>query len=207
MGIYLNRNSVDFQMAVNSEIYVDKSMLIQQTNKIINTEQRFICISRPRRFGKSITANMLTAYYSKGCDSRELFAPFKISKTECFEKHLNRYNVISFDMQKFLVKTKSVDEMLEFMETKLIRDLSKEYPEFIENDLISVFENIFMETEIPFVFIIDEWDCVLRYYSSENEQKKYLDYLYALFKGQPYVALAYMTGILPIKKIRRTLRT
>lgn len=81
-------------------------------------------------------------------------------------------------------------------------EIYKEFSEFMEDedDLISVIENIFMETEIPFVFIIDEWDCVLRYYSSESEQKKYLDYLYALFKGQPYVALAYMTGILPIKK-------
>ena len=109
MGLYLNRNSVDFQMAINSDIYVDKSMLIQQTNKIVNTEQRFICISRPRRFGKSMAANMLTAYYSRGCDSKELFATYKISQAESFEKHLNKYNVISFDMQKFLVKTKSVE--------------------------------------------------------------------------------------------------
>ncbi len=202
MGLYINQNNILFQEAVNSEIYVDKTLLIKELNKIICTNDKYACISRPRRFGKSITANMLTAYYSRGCDSRELFAPYRISQAECFEKHLNKYNVISFDMQKFLVKTKSVEDMLEFMEKKLIKDMSKEFSEFMEDedDLISVIENIFMETEIPFVFIIDEWDCVLRYYSSESEQKKYLDYLYALFKGQPYVALAYMTGILSIKK-------
>jgi len=202
MGLYLNQNNILFSKDVNSEIYVDKTLLIEQTNRCINTNNQYVCISRPRRFGKSMAANMLTAYYSKGADSKELFAPYKISHAESFEKHLNKYNVISFDMQKFLVKTKSVEEMLEFMEKKLIKDINKEYSEFIDqdDDLISVFENIFMETEIPFVFIIDEWDCVLRYYSSESEQKKYIDYLYALFKGQSYVALAYMTGILPIKK-------
>ncbi|MBE6844600.1 MAG: AAA family ATPase [Ruminococcus sp.] len=203
MGLYLNKNSVDFQMAVNSDIYVDKSMLIQQTNKIVNTEQRFICISRPRRFGKSIAANMLTAYYSKGCDSKELFAPYKISQADSFEKHLNKYNVISFDMQKFLVKTKSVEEMLEELEEEILDELLDEHPKlekYKRLDISKAVGKIYASTGIPFVFIIDEWDCVLRYYSSESEQKKYLDYLYALFKGQPYVALAYMTGILPIKK-------
>ena len=202
MGLYLNQNNTMFQEAVNSEIYVDKTLLIKELNKIVCTSDKYVCISRPRRFGKSMAANMLTAYYSKGADSKELFTPYKISHAESFETYLNKYNVISFDMQKFLVKTKSVEEMLEFMEKKLIKDINKEYSEFIDqdDDLISVFENIFIETENPFVFIIDEWDCVLRYCSSESEQKKYLDYLYALFKGQPYVALAYMTGILPIKK-------
>ena len=177
-------------------------MLIDIANKLINTEQRFICISRPRRFGKSIAANMLTAYYSRGCDSKELFAPYKISQAESFEKHLNKYNVISFDMQKFLVKTKSVEEMLGLLEQKLIRELKREYQDFVyeDDDLMYNLETAFCETGTPFVFVIDEWDCVLRYYNSESEQKKYLDYLYALFKGQPYVALAYMTGILPIKK-------
>lgn len=203
MGMYFNRNNTEFQMVTNSDIYVDKSMLIQQTNKLINTEQRFVCISRPRRFGKSITANMLTAYYSRGCDSKELFSPYKISKNETFEKHLNKYNVISFDMQKFLVKTENVEEMLEEMEEEILDEILVEYPELSKYkrlDIAKAAGKIFISTGIPFIFIIDEWDCVLRYYNSESEQKKYLDYLYALFKGQPYIALAYMTGILPIKK-------
>ena len=203
MGIYLNRNNTDFYNTINhSEIYVDKTMMLEQTNKLMFGEQRFVCISRPRRFGKSIAANMLTAYYSRGCDSKELFAPYKISQAESFEKHLNKYNVISFDMQKFLVKTKSVEEMLGLLEQKLIRELKREYQDFVyeDDDLMYNLESTFSETGTPFVFVIDEWDCVLRYYNSESEQKKYLDYLYALFKGQPYVALAYMTGILPIKK-------
>ena len=85
MGIYLNPDNTDFRRALKSEIYVDKSELIKQTNKILDTENRFVCVSRPRRFGKSMAANMLTAYYSRGCDSREMFAPLKISSDDSFE--------------------------------------------------------------------------------------------------------------------------
>ena len=203
MGIYLNQNNIMFSKDINSDIYVDKTLLIEQTNKYINTNSQYVCISRPRRFGKSMAANMLTAYYSRGCDSREMFENLKISKADSFEKHLNKYNVISFDMQKFLVKTESVKEMLRLMEQKILKDIKREYSDILddEEDLISTLEIVFAETGVPFVFIIDELDCVLRYYKDdESAQKTYLDYLYALFKGQPYVALAYMTGILPIKK-------
>lgn len=203
MGIYLNQNNTMFQEVINSEIYIDKTMLIGELNRMICTSDKYVCISRPRRFGKSMAANMLTAYYSRGCDSREMFENLKISKADSFEKHLNKYNVISFDMQKFLVKTESVKEMLRLMEQKILKDIKREYSDILddEEDLISTLEIVFAETGVPFVFIIDEWDCVLRYYKDdESAQKTYLDYLYALFKGQPYVALAYMTGILPIKK-------
>ena len=95
MGIYLNPGNDAFSSTVNySEIYVDKTMLIDFTNKCLFGENKEICVSRPRRFGKSIAENMLTAYYSKGCDSKELFSKFKISETPDFEKHLNQYNVI-----------------------------------------------------------------------------------------------------------------
>ena len=205
MGIYLNPGNVDFNNTVNhSEIYVDKTELIKYTNKFLFGEQKYICISRPRRFGKSIAANMLTAYYSRDCDSKELFAPYKIAQAESFEKHLNKYNVVSFDMQKFLVKTKSVEEMLEEMEEEILDEFLSDYPElekYKRMDLSKAAGKVFASTGVPFVFIIDEWDCVLRdYKDDETAQKTYLDYLYALFKGQPYVALAYMTGILPIKK-------
>ncbi len=94
MGIYLNPGNERFYQAVNSEIYVDKSGLIAFTNKILRTQQKFLCVSRPRRFGKSMAASMLAAYYSKGCDSKELFQPLAIAKEDSFPKHLNRYNVI-----------------------------------------------------------------------------------------------------------------
>ena len=112
MGILLNPSNIDFQKAVNSEIYVDKTELIKHTNKVINTAQQYICVSRPRRFGKSMAANMLTAYYSKGCDSRELFSPYKISESDSFEKHINKYNVIHINMVEFLTDNDSIKDML-----------------------------------------------------------------------------------------------
>ena len=203
MGVYLNPGNIDFYNAVNhSKFYIDKTNLISHINDILFGEQRFICVSRPRRFGKSMAANMLTAYYGKGCDSKELFGGFNISKSPSFEKHINKYNVIRVDMQKFFDKKKSVDEMLQKFQTRIIKDLKKVFEADTEdNDLIYTLEEIYADTSEPFIFIIDEWDCVLRAEEvSESEQKTYLDFLCSLFKGQSYVALAYMTGILPIKK-------
>lgn len=99
MGMLVNPGNQAFQVAVNSEIYVDKTEMLEYTNKVMNTLQGYICNSRPRRFGKSITANMLTAYYSKGCDSQDLFVGLKISEASDFKKHLNQYDVIHLDIQ------------------------------------------------------------------------------------------------------------
>ena len=112
MGIYLNPDNTDFKKSLNSEIYVDKTELIKHTNRVINTEQQFISVSRPRRFGKSMAANMLVAYYSKGCDSKEMFSKYKISSAPTFEKHLNKYNVIHINMVNFLGESKNINEMI-----------------------------------------------------------------------------------------------
>ena len=204
MGIYLNPDNMDFQMALNSEIYVDKSELIKQTNVQIYTEQRFICVSRPRRFGKSMTANMLAAYYSRGCDSKEMFSKYKISADPCFEKHLNKYNVIHINMLDFVSKGNSITESFDYLSKRLIHEIKKENGDvdcFDWNDLMSVLAEVFNEKRVPFIFIIDEWDCVFREYKNDTEgQIQYLDFLRRILKDQSYVALAYMTGILPIKK-------
>ena len=202
MGIFLNPNNIDFQRAINSKIYIDKSELIKYTNNVIYTEQQYICVSRPRRFGKSMAANMLTAYYSRGCDSREMFSKYKIAKVDSFEKHLNKYNVIRLDIQKFANRTETVEDMLELLQKRVINELKREFEiDEEESDLTYVLESIFAEYSQPFVFIIDEWDCILRDTKNDSEaQKTYLNFLCNLFKGQSYVALAYMTGILPIKK-------
>ena len=204
MGIYLNPGNIDFQQALNSKIYVDKSMLIEYANSVIYTEQKFICVSRPRRFGKSMAANMLAAYYSCGCDSKEMFSRLKIAEAESFEKHLNRYNVIHINMVNFLSESQNIDEMIGFVEEDLIDELKNEYPDVRyprRENLIKVIAAIFSQTNIPFIFIIDEWDCIFRVHKSdENSQTKYLNFLRTLLKDQSYVALAYMTGILPIKK-------
>ena len=204
MGIYLNPKGTDFEEALNSEIYIDKSKLIKYTNKVLRTKQKYICVSRPRRFGKSMAAEMLTAYYSCGCDSKEMFSRLKIAEAESFEKHLNRYNVIHINMVNFLSESQDIDEMIGFIEEDLIDELKNEYSDVHyprRENLIKVIATIFSQTNIPFIFIIDEWDCIFRVHKSdENSQTKYLNFLRNLLKDQSYVALAYMTGILPIKK-------
>ncbi len=204
MGILLNPDNIDFQEALNSEIYVDKTELMLYTNKVLRTEQKYICVSRPRRFGKSMAANMLTAYYSRGCDSREMFSKYKIAKADSFEKHLNKYNVIHINMVNFLSHGNSMTEVISYLERRLIHELKREYSDvdcFDWNDLISVLEDIFAEKKTPFVFIIDEWDCIFRRHKEDSDsQTTYLNFLRDLMKNKSYVALAYMTGILPIKK-------
>ena len=115
MGIYLNPENVDFQKSLNSEIYIDKTELISYTNKKLNTGQGYICVSRPRRFGKSMAANMLTAYYSRGCDSRELFQGLKIATHPDFEKHLNQYNVIHLNMRDYLTESENIQQLIQFI--------------------------------------------------------------------------------------------
>lgn len=203
MGMILNPTNIDFSRAVNSEIYIDKSELINYTNRVVDTEQRFICVSRPRRFGKSMAANMLTAYYSKGCDSGELFAPYKISKAESFEKHLNKYNVIHINMTEYADQG-SVPEAINYLSRRLLHELKRENSDvdcFDWNDLTTVLAEIFEEKGTPFVFIIDEWDCIFRQRDIDKKsQTIYLNFLRGLLKDRSYVGFAYMTGILPIKK-------
>ena len=204
MGIYLNPENVDFQKSLNSEIYIDKTELIAYTNKKLNTEQGYICVSRPRRFGKSMAANMLTAYYSRGCDSRELFQGLKIATHPDFEKHLNQYNVIHLNMRDYLTESENMKQLIQFVEDDLLDELQQEFSDLRmprRKTLVKVLEQAFVQYKIPFVFIIDEWDCIFRVHKSDAaSQKEYLDFLRNLLKDKSYIALAYMTGILPIKK-------
>lgn len=204
MGIYLNPDSSRFEEAVNSDIYIDKTGLLNYTNSVLHTMQKYICISRPRRFGKSIAANMLAAYYSRGCDARELFSQFEIAKSDTFEKHLNQYNTIFVNMQEMLSRSKNVQELVARFQKLIIRELKSEYPEveyFDEDDLTLCMQDVYVQTKQTFVIIIDEWDCIFREYKTDREaQEKYLDFLRDLLKDKAYIHLAYMTGILPIKK-------
>ena len=118
MGVYFNPDHSNFQKIINSDIYVDKTGLLAYTNSVINTMQGYVCVSRPRRFGKSIAANMLAAYYSRGCDSREMFSGFEIAKEDSFEKHLNQYNTIFLNMQEFLSQSEDMDDMLKLIKKK-----------------------------------------------------------------------------------------
>ena len=124
MGMFVNPGNQAFQVAVNSEIYVDKTEMLEYTNKVMNTLQGYICNSRPRRFGKSITANMLTAYYSKGCDSQDLFAGLKISEASDFKKHLNQYDVIHLDIQWCMEPAGSPENIISYINEETEQYLS-----------------------------------------------------------------------------------
>ena len=203
MGIYLNPGNISFAKTIRSEIYVDKTGLIACTNEYLNTRDHYLCVSRPRRFGKSMTLEMLAAYYSCGCDSRELFAGFKIAQHKDFEKHLNQYDVIYLNMQQFLIEA-DAGNVIKYLEQEVLRELRKVYGQYLDREgirLAAALREIFVETGRQFIFLIDEWDCVMRErQESEAMQKQYLDFLRDLLKDQPYVALAYVTGILPVKK-------
>ncbi len=203
MGIYLNPGNKSYWEAVHSKIYVDKTGLIAYTNEFLNTREKYICVSRPRRFGKSMTLDMLAAYYSCGCDSGELFKGFRIESHASFEEHLNKYDVLFLNMQRFLSRAKD-QRVTDYLEKTVIAEIRKVYGDFFseeESDLSVVLEQIYVETDRQFIFLIDEWDCVMREkQEAEGLQRQYLDFLRNLLKDQPYVALAYMTGILPVKK-------
>lgn len=204
MGKYLNPGNEKFRRMIQSEIYVDKTGMIKYTNSVLDTAQNYVCVSRPRRFGKSMAANMLTAYYSRGCNSKELFGKFEIAKDKDFEKYLNQYNTIFLNMQEFLSRSHNAEELIDRVKKLVIRDLKMEYPEvdyFDDTDLIECMQDIYAETQYPFVVIIDEWDCIFREYKQDKEaQEKYLDFLRDLLKDKACIYLSYMTGILPIKK-------
>ena len=202
MGIYLNPGTIEFQESINSEIYVDKTMLIERTNAALRTKQKYMCISRPRRFGKSMAVDMLAAYYGKDYDSAPLFDGLEISHCETFSTHLNKYNVFKINMQEFLSMTQNVDEMLKVLQKRLIKELKYNYPEYVDCDnLVFAMQDIFSYTGQSFIVLIDEWDCLFREYKQDEEaQRKYLDFLRVWLKDKAYIALAYMTGILPIKK-------
>ncbi len=203
MGFYLNPGNKGFWESVRSKIYVDKTGLIADTNEFINTEEKFICVSRPRRFGKSMAVKMLAAYYSRGCDSADLFQGFQIEKNGKFKEHLNQYDVVYLNMQQFLIEA-SAGNVTEYLEQEVLEELREEYGGLLkerDTGLAAALRRIYVKTDRQFIFLVDEWDCVMRErQESETLQKQYLDFLRNLFKDQPYVALAYMTGILPVKK-------
>ncbi len=204
MGIYLNPGNLPFTESLRSEIYIDKTGLLSYTNKVLGTEQKNICISRPRRFGKSMAAKMLSAYYSCGCNSRELFNGMAIAGDSSYEKHLNKYNVLFLNMQDFVSRAQDTANIIFCLQEAVIRELQAAYGKYFDDEehhLAVVLEQIFARSEIRFIFIIDEWDCIFREKkNNEDLETKYLDFLRTLIKDKPYVQLCYMTGILPIKK-------
>ena len=209
MGRFVNPDSSAFQVALNSRIYVDKTGLIEYTNSVLDTTNAYICNSRPRRFGKSYAANMLAAYYSKGTDSEQMFSGLRISKDADFKKHLNKYDVIHIDIQWFLANCDDAGKVVSFITKSVLDELRGIYPDALPQEVVTLPDALSRVKECTgqkFVVIIDEWDVIIRDGAIiENVQDEYLNFLRGMFKGvEPtkYIQLAYLTGILPIKKER-----
>lgn len=207
MGRFVNPDNSAFQVALNSKIYVDKTGLLEYTNSVLGTTDAYICNSRPRRFGKSYAANMLAAYYSKGCDSKKMFSNLAISRKEDFKTHLNRYDVIHIDIQWFLTNCDNIDEFVAFLTKNVLDELRNIYPNVVSQEIKTIpqaLSNIREKTGNKFIVIIDEWDVIIRdEEAKEKVQDDYINFLRGMFKGvEPtkYIQLAYITGILPIKK-------
>lgn len=210
MGTYLNFGNKGFEQSLQSEIYVDKTDMIEFVNRRLDTEQRCLCVSRPRRFGKSMTAKMLAAYYCKGCDSSRLFEGLAISQTGSYREHLNRYNVIHVDINSFLLCAREaggVERFTELFQIKVIGELEEAYPDVLEKGCKSLsfaLADIYKRTGEQFIIIIDEWDAPFREVKGNTKvQNQYIDMLRGLFKSMEaggFLKLAYLTGILPIKK-------
>ena len=207
MGIYINKGNIGFRQARNSE-YVDKSGLIGIVNKTLFTRQKFTCVSRCRRFGKSMVAEMLCAYYDQSCDSRDLFADLEIIKDPSFEQHLNKYPVIYLDISDFV--TRFHDEtVVTHIEERIKEDVLNNYPDTIVqegDDLMDCLIKIVDSTGQQFIFIIDEWDAICREYKAgTSAMDRYVNWLRRMFKGGSSAnvfAGVYMTGILPVKKYK-----
>lgn len=214
MGIYLNAGYEKFASAVRSKIYLDKTGMLEYTNSVINTENRYLCLSRPRRFGKSITAAMLSAYYGRGADAKEIFDQFAIAESQDYETYRNQYDVIQVDMNVFRHRRDSktgtsisAKDAVSLFHQEIMEELKDAYPESLaqtDGDLPSVLMKVYRHTGVKFVIIIDEWDTIFREDKQDEEaQRLYIELLRGLFKNdtsKEFLALGYLTGILPIKK-------
>ncbi len=208
MGMYLNPGKQRFQIAINSEIYVDKTEMISHLNSVLNTNQRYVSVSRPRRFGKTMAADMICAYYDRTADSRDIFENRKLAlnssqDVNIWDRNLNKFDVIRLVMTDFIKSEVEVTESIKRLSKRVLDELNQEYPNVVyeEDDFPYSFEKFYIESKRQFVIIIDEWDAIFRIRLDDRTgQKQYLDFLRDWLKDKEFVALAYMTGILPIKK-------
>ena len=207
MGLYLNPNADAFQMGLNTEIYVDKSLILSELNKLVSSQGNFVCLSRPRRFGKSMAGNMISAYYSKGCNTREVFSQMKLGQEPCFDKHLNKFNVIKLDLNGWYqraIQRNRKDLLLTDIHETLVDEFKVAFPalSFCSGETLDqCILKVYAETGEKFVIIIDEYDVLIREQVPQSLFDSYLSFLNGLFKDtaiRPAIALAYITGIIPI---------
>ncbi len=212
MGIYLNPNNANFSETLRRPIFVDKTMILKTLNRFIDQQNKYICVSRPRRFGKTIAGNIISSYYSKGCDSRELFSNLKFGRDETFFSKLNKYNVIQIDLNSEYRNCDSKDMLIKYLKQKLYCEFESQFStiKFMEYEsLADRIMKVYLQTNQQFVIIIDEYDVLVREAVNSKIDSglfdEYLDFFNGLFKSdtlKPAIALAYLTGILPVIRDR-----
>ena len=216
MGIYLNPSADGFASIMKTGDYVDKTGLITYMNAVLNSSRNMLCSSRPRRFGKSYAAQMLSAFYSKGADAGELFAHLRVAnppeetkekEKEWYNKYRNNCDVLFWDMAWFISNAQNIEDTILNLQRDIGKELREAFPDCVTEEVVSLPEillTISVKTGHKFLIIIDEWDALFREAPENTElQKTYIQLLRALFKGiqvSRFLCGAYMTGILPIKK-------
>ncbi|MCF0179162.1 MAG: AAA family ATPase [Bacteroidales bacterium] len=207
MGRYIDKGNKHFSIARNST-YIDKSGLISVINGTLFTEQCRSCVTRSRRFGKSMAANMLCAYYDRSCDSHSLFADLEIAKDPSFEKYLNKFPVIKLDLTDFTTRFKDYPNIVDLIQKELKEDIREVYPEIVSedfnDDFMAMLIKIHQATGDSFIMVIDEWDAIFREFDPNSKvMDTFVNWLRRMFKGNDALVVfagVYMTGILPIKK-------
>lgn len=207
MGIYLNSESAYtlYKSETQKPYFVDKSRMIEELFPLIEEGANHICITRPRRFGKTVTANMISAFFSRAREASDIFDRLKISTSQNYSKYRNQYNVIHISLNDISRQCTTYEEYITRIEQRLVRDLKRAYPQAEldgEESAVDALMEIYTEnSENRFIFVFDEWDFLFHQpFVTEKEKREYLSYLRSLLKDRPYVILAYMTGILPIAK-------
>lgn len=201
MTVYLNTNKPleNYKNLYRSKYFVDKSLIIEKLSDVIDTSDKYICVTRPRRFGKSSVVDMIGAYYSKAISSKEVFDKLEIAKFNDYEKYLNKYNVITVSFNEIPDNMKTYEDYINNIINELKKELINTFD--IKNvDKNDSLKRVFEKSKEKFVFIFDEWDYIFNNELFVEEQNNFLEFLRNLLKDQPYVALCYMTGVLPIKK-------
>lgn len=201
MSLYLNSNKSleNYKSLYRSKYFVDKSLIIEKLNEVIETSDKYICVTRPRRFGKSSVADMLGAYYSKAVNSKEIFNNLNISKVTTYGEYLNRYNVININFNNLSDKGNTYEYYIDRIRTNLKNDILEKYQEVAVEKYLSI-SDLLESLNDKFIFVFDEWDYIFSNNLFQENQNDFLEFLRNLLKDRPYVALAYMTGVLPIKK-------